>query len=166
MGRLPSEWAGRVIMDRVPYTISGELVISSNEAALQFPDNTFSNNTDKPFEIHRLIPRLVGVDDAGVVQADQPDQDTLGELVRLNINDLGLNQIITKNPTLISLLTKGSSERTWEWADPHYLTRGNQIQVTATSLPLTAFSESFDELRIGVAFQGFLLVVAPPSENR
>lgn len=165
MGRLPSEWAGRVILDRVPYCIPGELTIVSSQTGLQFPDNMFSNNTDKPFEIHRAIPRLWAFDDEGVMLSTQPDQDLLGGLLRMTINDLGLNQIITKAPTLVSLMVKGSSERTWEWADPHYLTRGNQIQVTNDALTFPNI-EDFDQLRIGLDFQGFLLVVAPPSENR
>ncbi len=165
MGRLPSTWASRVILDRIPYTISGELALGSAAFPTQFPDNTFSNNTDKPFEIHRLIPRLWALDTNSVLLETQPEQDMLSGLARLEINDLGVNQIITKAPTLIGLLTKGSSERTWEFADPHYLTRGNQIQITETALTFPGV-EGFVRLLTGIAFQGFLLVVAPPSENR
>jgi hypothetical protein len=165
MGRLPSEWAGRVILDRIPYTLSGELALASAVAATQFAENTFSNNTDKPFEIHRMIPRQYALDSQNVLLATQPDQDMLAGLTRLDINDLGVNQIITKNPTLIGLLTKGSSERDWEFADPHYLTRGNQIQITASPLTYPSI-EGLSKIRTGVAFQGFLLVVAAPSENR
>lgn len=165
MGRLPSEWAGRVIMDRIPYTISAEQAINSAQAALQFPDNSFSNNTDKVFEIHRLIPRVYAIDAEATLLPTQPDQDLLAGLIRLNINDLGINQIMTKNPTLIGLLTKGSSERTWEFADPHYLTRGNQIQVTQTALTFPVI-QNLAQLKTGLNWQGFLLVVAPPAENR
>lgn len=158
-------WGDRVITDRMPYEISGELIMAGNQSAIQFPDNTFSNNTDKPFEIHRMKPFVWGLGASDVLLQVQPDQDALAGAVRLYINDLGLNQIITKNPTLIPLMTKGSSERTWEFADPHYLTRGNQIQVIATTLALTNFS-TITNVRIGLGFQGFLLVVAPPTENR
>ena len=88
------------------------------------------------------------------------------EPARLTINDLGINQILTKNPTLIALLTKGTSELTWEFADPHYLVRGNQIQVIADALAYTGVVDNFTNMRIGLSFQGFLLVVAPPSETR
>ncbi len=165
MGRLPSTWADRVITDRVPYSISGELLLTAGSSGVQFPDNTFSNNTDKPFEIHRLIPRVYAVDSDGTLLAAQPDQDLLAGLIRTNINDLGLNQILTKNPTLVGLLTKGSSERTWEFADPHYLTRGNQIQITNDLLVLPTIT-NLNKLKLAINLQGFFLVVAPPSENR
>jgi len=165
MGRLPSQWAGRVILDRIPYEISGEQIVVSAAPDTQFPDNTFSNNTDKPLEIHRMIPRVYALDDSDVLLTTQPDQELLAGLIRLQINDLGINQIITKTATLIGLLTKGSSERTWEFADPHYLTRGNQIQVVSNALTFPAI-DGLVSLRVGLAFQGFLLVVAPPSENR
>ena len=165
MGRLPATWAGRTILDRIPYEISGELLLTSAQSAVQFPDNTFSNNTDKPLEIHRMIPRQYALDSNLVLLPTQPDQELLAGLTRVEINDLGVNQIITKNPTLIGLLTKGSSERSWEFADPHYLTKGNQIQITATALTYPAI-EGLSRIRSGIAFQGFLLVVSPPSENR
>jgi hypothetical protein len=164
MGRLPSEWAGRVILDRVPYILSGEMTLTSGQTGRQFPDNTFSNNTDKPFEIHRMIPRVYAEDEETLLP-EQPDQDLLAGMARLNINDLGINQILTKNPTLIGLLTKGSSERTWEFADPHYLTRGNQIQVVGDALNFPAI-QGLHHIKIALSFQGFLLVVAPPSESR
>lgn len=165
MGRLPSTWADRTIMDRIPYEIPGELIITSGQLGLQFPDNTFSNNTDKPFEIHRMKPWIWALDNSNVLLTSQPDQSLLSGLIRANINDLGLNQIITKSPTLVELMVKGTSERTWEWADPHYLTRGNQIQVTCDALTFPAIG-SLVSLRFGLSFQGFLLVVAPPGENR
>ncbi len=170
MGRLPATWGERVIMDRVPYEMSGELILptaDSTTAGVQFPDATFMNTVDKPFEIHRMIPRVMGLGATNILFSPQPDQEELASLVRLRMTDLGLDQVLTKNPTLISLLTKGSSERTWEFADPHYLTRSNLIQVVCDMLSLpTAFASNITKLRIGISFQGFLLVVAPPSENR
>lgn len=170
MGRLPATWAERVIMDRVPYEMSGELVLPTSDGTttgVQFPDATFLNSVDKPFEIHRMIPRVIGLGTTNIVFSPQPDQEELASLVRLRMTDLGLDQVLTKNPTLISLLTKGSSERTWEFADPHYLTRSNLIQIVCDMLTLPAdYASDITKLRVAISFQGFLLVVAPPSENR
>lgn len=170
MGRLPATWAERVILDRVPYEMSGELILptaDSSTTGVQFPDATFLNSVDKPFEVHRMIPRVMGLGATNLLFSPQPEQEELASLVRIRMTDLGLDQVLTKNATLISLLTKGSSERTWEFADPHYLTRSNLIQVVCDMLTLpAAYGANITKLRVGISLQGFLLVVAPPSENR
>lgn len=175
MGRLPAEWANRQITMRVPYTMAGELILTANQS-LQFNDALFTNNVDMPFEAHRMLPRVTALDNANNALANQPNQDLLQSLVRLRINDFGKNTILTKNPTLISLLTKGSSERTWEWAEPYYLVRSEGFQVVGDSLAYFPWDGAqipqdppvvpLVSLRIEVAFQGFLCVVAPASNVR
>jgi hypothetical protein len=181
MGRLPSEWAGRVITMRIPYEMAGELIVASSQSGVQFPDATFTNNVDMPFECHRVIPRVSGLDSSKNLQALQLPQETLAELVRLRINDFGKNVIMTKNPTLMNTIVKGSSERTWEWADPYYLVRSEGLQVVVDSLVIPAWNGNqfacncdgtpivaspLVNLRVEVSFQGFLLQVAPPSNTR
>lgn len=176
MGRLPSEWAGRPITMRVPYEMSGELILTASKSGQQINDALFTNNVDMPFECHRMKPSVTALDGSGNVLATQPTQTLMQSLVRLRLNDFGKNVIMLKNPTLLTLLTKGTSEQTWEWAEPYYLVRsegfqvqvdtlaypifdGNQIPVTPATVPLVS-------LRIEIAFQGFLCVVAPPSNTR
>lgn len=173
MGRLPSQFAGRDITMRVPYVMPGELILTANQSGVQFQDAAFQNNVDMPFEAHRVKPYVTGLDANNNVLAVQMDQDNLQALVRLQINDLGKNVKMTKNPTVMHLLTKGSSERTWEWAEPYYMLRSESFQVVADSLALPAWNGSQDassqamvSLRIEVQFQGFLIVVAPPSNTR
>lgn len=168
MGRLPSHWAQKLITMRVPYEMDGELSLTTALAGQQFPDSTFANNIDKPFEIHRMIPRITALDASGIALSPQPDQDLLQSLVRLTITDLGKNTPLTKSPTLMKLFTKGSSERTWEWAEPYYLIRGEQFQIIADALtfPANAAISNFVSVRVEISFQGFLLVVGPASESR
>lgn len=165
MGRLPSEFAKRVITQRIPYNMPGELILRTGQTGQQFPDATFANNIDKPFEIHRVKPWITALDSQGVALVTQPDQDLLQALVRVQVNDLGKNTLMTKAPTLVHLLTKGTSERTWEWADPYYIIRSEFIQVTADALTFPAIG-SLDSLRLEWDFQGYLVVIAPPSESR
>ena len=165
MGRLPSHWAGRVIQSRWPYEIPGEFLLASGETGQQFPDATFQNGQDKPFEIHRMIPRVYALDDENVLLQEQPPQDVLLGLVRVRITDLGREQLITKNPTLLGLLCKGTSELTWEFADPMYIIRSEQIQIALDALTFPDF-EGLESLRVSIAFQGFVCIVAPPGENR
>jgi hypothetical protein len=167
MGRLPSTWGGKIIQERVPYDMPGEITIAASQTGLQYPDATFQNTQNKPFEIHRVIPRVYALDgtvlwfDPTAVQVPSPD--FLASLVRVNIEDLGLNQKLTKAPTLIDTLTKGSSERTWEFADPHYLPNNAQLQVVLDCLAFpTGFDADIDGLRVCITLQGFMLVVGPP----
>jgi hypothetical protein len=82
---------------------------------VQYPDSVFTNNVDMPFEAHRVIPRVTALDQAKVAVPNQPSQDLLQSLIRARLNDFGKNVIMTKNPTLLNLLTKGSSERMRSW---------------------------------------------------
>lgn len=165
MGRLPATWAGRQIMSRWPYEVNGELIITSAQTGQQFPEATFQNGQDKPFEIHRMIPRVYSLDTESVLLTTQSDQELLLGLVRARLTDLGREQAMTKNPTLLGTLLKGSSERTWEFADPMYLIRSEQIQVVLDALTFPAIS-GLAKLRVAITFEGFVCVVAPPGENR
>lgn len=165
MGRLPSTWAGRIIQSRWPYEISGELLLTTGLTGTQYPDATFQNGQDKPFEMHRMIPRIYALDAQNVLLTTQPDQELLLGLVRTRITDLGREQLITKNPTILGALLKGSSERTWEFAEPMYIIRSEQIQIVLDALTFPAIS-NLDKLRVVITFEGFVCIVAPPSENR
>jgi hypothetical protein len=176
MGRLPSQWAGRDITLRVPYAMEGELIMAGSQTAVQFPDATFTNNVDMPFEAHRMIPRVVGLDSSNNVQPNQMMEWVLMELIRLRISDFGKNVQMLKATSLVDSLIKGDSERTWEWADPYYLVRSEGFQVLADSqavptwdgnqIPQAPPAYPLANFRVTVTFQGFLLQVAPPSNTR
>lgn len=166
MGYLPDSWADRRITMRVPYSMAGEITLAGAVSGQQYPDATFLHSIDKPFEIHRVIPRITGVDENGLVIATQPSQEILQSLVRLRIVDFSKNEQLLKSSTLMKLLTKGSSEQTWEWAAPYYLTRSEGFQVLVDTQTIPTFDPEVAQLRIELCFQGFLVVVAPPSERR
>lgn len=166
MGRLPSEFAGRKITFRVPYHIAGELTVAASAVGIQFPEATFLHNTDKPFEIHRVIPRLTALDVNGVVLVAQPADMMLERLTRLRLFDFSKNEGLTKTTSLVHSLVKGTSERTWEWAEPFYLVRSEGFQVTVDNLAAPAFVAGYVSTRVEVSFQGFEVVVAPPSQQR
>ena len=165
MGRLPDSWAGRKITMRIPYEMPGELPLTSNQPGQQFPDATFLHNVDKPFEVHRAKPFITALDSNGNVINPQPDQVTLQALVRVRISDLGKNELMTKSPIVVALIPKGTSEQTWEWAEPYTIVRAESFQLVADALAFTNF-EGLVTLRFAWKFEGFLLVIAPPSESR
>lgn len=177
MGRLPSEWAGRPITMRIPYEMAGEIVLTTGQSGQQFPDALFMDNVDMPFECHRVVPRVIAQDNAGIAVPNQPNQDLLQSLIRARVNDNGKSVIMTKASTMLNTLTKGSSERTWEWADPYYLVRSESFQVVLDALtfppiwdgaqiPANPATTPIISLRVSWGFQGFLCVVAAPSNTR
>jgi hypothetical protein len=165
MGRLPDQWAGRKITMRVPYVMPGEINLTSGQPGVQFPDATFTHNVDKPFEVHRLKPWAVALDVNGDVIFPQPPQEALQSLIRVRISDLGKNELMTKSPQLLALLPKGSAEATWEWAEPYTIVRSESFQVVADAIAFTNFV-GMQTIRLAWKYEGFLLVIAPPSESR
>lgn len=168
MGRLPEMWAGRKITMRVPYEMAGEITLTSLQSGLQFPDATFLHNIDKPFEIHRCKPVVTALDTNGIPESDQPSQETLLQLAKVRITDLGINETITKASTLLALLIKGTAENTWEWAEPRTIVRAENFQIVAEAVDLTNFVADgvLTKLKLSWIFEGFLLIVAPASESR
>lgn len=167
MGRLADTWAGKKITQRIPYMMPGELTgILSATTGRPFPDGTFTHNVDMPFEVHRLKPWVTGLDGAGVAVITQPDQLLLLDMVKAQIDRIGGTIKWTKVATRLIQMVKGTAELTWELADPDTIVRqeGYQISVDVDTIP--AFAVPISSLRIEIAFQGFLLQVAPPSEKR
>jgi hypothetical protein len=165
MGRLPATWANRTIVDRDPYDFTGTAFLTTAQQGFQYPPAVFSNGVDKPFEIHRMIPRIYAIDGQNVLLPSQPDQELLAGLVQITINNLAKNQLITKTPTLIGTLTKGTNERTWEFAEPMYLVRSENLEITLDALTFPTIT-NLAQLKVVLTFEGFLCVVAPPGGNR
>ncbi len=164
MGRLPAKFADKIITFRVPYSMPGELILGSAQPGQQFPEATFLHNIDKPFEIHRVLLRTTAMDSAAppVVVNPQPVDHLTDKLIRVRINDTAKNEQLTKNAHLLDTLIT-DNRRTWEWEDPYTLVRSEGFQVSIDSL---TFFAGLDNIRVEVAFQGFLIIIAPPTETR
>jgi len=175
MGRLPAEFAGKPITFRIPYSMPGELLIPSNTQGQQFPDATFLHNVDKPFEIHRVIIRLSGFDGAATPALIPAQPANLAKLVRLRLSDTSKNEALTKAAHSIDTLLSANAE-TWEWEDPYTMVRseGFTAQVDTQVLGVVCSPDANCDLqsvtvanvRVELAFQGYLIVIAPPSESR
>jgi hypothetical protein len=142
----------------INFSISGQV----------FQDTLFTNQAVYPFEIHRLIPRVYAMDNASLLLGTQPDFSLLAALIRLDITDLHMDMKLTKAPTLIDAMVKGTTERTWEWAEPYTMPNSAGFQIAATSLaaPATFAGSGITQLRLVVTFQGFQLQLAAPSDSR
>lgn len=166
MGRLPDTFSEtrQKITFRTPYVMFGEVVIGPLESGIQFGPNQFAHNEDRPFEIHRLLPRVYALDNDGVMLPVQPPAEELMALVQFKIDDFAKNQTFSKSATPIIDAVKGPTDLTWEWADPYYLIRTGEL---ATQLDSAVYPYSdVDALLIRLAFEGFLCTLAPASERR
>jgi len=141
----------------------GELIVDAGALGKQFPEATFLHNSDKPFEIHRLIPRVTGLDNNGNVITPLVDVTTLERLTRIRVFDFSKNENLTKNAQLLDGLTKGTSEKTWEWAEPYVLVRSEGFQISVDNIAPAILAA---KTRMEITLQGFLVVVSPPSEAR
>ena len=168
MGRLPSTYAGMQIMFRVPFAMQTTLDLPQNTAS-QFPEFPVTHSIDKPFEIHRMIPRITAIAGNKVIQAAQPSDDLMEALISISIRDFGKNNSLTKAVTPLGNLVRGSAERTWEFAAPYYLKQGDGFEINAVSgsYPVDGQGTPIaNVLRAQISFIGCLIVVAPPTEQR
>ena len=165
MGRLASKYGNLEINARFPYTMDSELTLAESQSGIPFNDSDFLNTQDKVFEVHRMIPRVYGLDTSSLIVAPQPDQELLMGLVLMSMNLQGYNQLVNKSATRLGTLVKGSSERTWEYAEPFFLPNGRGVQVLVSTVAFPSadpFDDTVTQLLIAVSFEGFLLQLEPP----
>ena len=163
MGRLASRYADLDIQARFPYAMYSALLQAPSVVGVPFFSEDFLNAQDKTIEVHRMIPRVYALDVNSLPLGTQPDQELLAGLCLIAFNLQGFNQQVNKNATLLGTLTKGSAERTWEFADPLYLPNGRGLQVflTTAAFPATFAGLGITQLRVAITFEGFLISVAP-----
>lgn len=173
MGRLPATFGvgpdgtPQNIKFRVPYNMDANIILTSAQTGIPYPDAAFQHSISMPFEIHRVLARIVALDSSSVQVTPQPAMDELLSLFQLTLYDTGKNQNLQRNAAFLIDLMKGSSERSWEWAEPYYLVKqeGFQAKLDAQTFPAT-FIDASPNMRVQLCFEGFLIVIAPPTANR
>lgn len=182
--RLPTHFSGRPIAFRIPYTMPGELIVTNNTQGVPFGDAAFLHNVDKPFEIHRMRVRLsmfdnatppVRISPANLLQLVNADiQEVLSHYIRLRIADTSKNENLTKTQ-MMAALAAGRDSRDWEFEDPYTLVRSEGFQITVDNLAPATFAldgiapvadATVGSILVELAFQGYLIVIAPPAETR
>lgn len=170
----PAYFADQPIMYTEPYVMAGSLVVVPNTNGQTFPEATFWHAIDKPFEIWRMLIRLTPMDGSTppvIIDALPP---TLGRRMRMNMQVTGKNYVATKNPTLPDLAQMGLLE-SWEFAPRPFTLKqseGFEIRIDTLAFPtVCAIADGADDceptavdvenVRVDIAFQGFLLVLAP-----
>ena len=174
MERFPTSYDNKPIQGRIPYAMRGELLVAVNTSGVQFPEATFQQNVDKPFEMHRMIPDITMFDTATPpVQISPVLHFNTGEWgsalfqgVRLTLLDTAKNEFLTKNPTLLAQLID-KDRRCWEWEDPYTIPKSTNLLVTVDNIIPAVFatgtvgavaSANCGSFRIELTFEGYLLV--------
>lgn len=150
--------------------MEGVAFLTSALSGFQYPPGTFTHASDKPFEIHRMIPRIYGAD-ANEDIVDEADQRTLPfllALVKFKITDLGKTMELQQTGTYLGSVVKGTAETTWEFAEPMYMAKGELLQIVLDSdtFPATFAADEITRLRTHITFEGFQVIIAPASDNR
>src|SRR5262249_27405472 len=137
-----------------------------------FPEATFLQNSDKPMEVHRMLARVTPLDgDGNVILLTEQTYKSLLRCVRVRIQDVSKNQLITKNTQLLSDLLDDSTG-IWEWYDPYTMSRSEGFEVAFDFLTFNAAAlalpqgATIAQLRLEITFEGYLIVIAPPTNER
>jgi len=179
MGRMPTKFADQTIKFRIPFTMPGEAVVLNQTTGQLFPDSTYLHNVDKPFEIHRVVIEIAPMDDAATPLLLTPPffgaiidhAKILRNYVRLRMQDTSKNEFMTKAAQLVSTLTRENTAA-WEWEEPYTIVRAegftNQVDNICEDYTVIVGQEEVTvaNLKIAITYEGFLIVIAPPSETR
>lgn len=165
MGRLPTHYAGKRIIDRQPYVMFTDVIIGSAvgtnpipSVPYQFPDADLAFDVDKPFEIHRLIPWAQYLVYTGDTFAPTYDVLALLDTAEVGIRH-GANIEMVKGGVVMSSLVRGSARQTWEWEDPYYVARGENLHVAITATPPSLSEDDQVATRYMLALVGNLVTV-------
>lgn len=156
----PPKFAGQTIKFRVPYSMPGELVVATGGVNVAFPEGTFLQNTELPFEIHSVVLRATQSTLATPFVPLAAPAPGIDKFWRLRMRDLSKNQNITKNAQLAATLTENNTE-VWYWPWPYTLIRSEGFDITVDNLLVAS-----NVLRAEITFRGYLIVLSPPSETR
>lgn len=178
--RLPTYFGERQIKFRAPYSMPGEYVVKFADNPLPFssafPEATFLQATDKPMEVHRMLADVTPLttDQAGNLNPLLLPAATLKAFlrcVRVSIQDVSKNQLITKNKQLLSDLLDETTGA-WEWYDPYTMSRSEGFEISFDFLQFDATALGLPQgvtitgLRLAVTFEGYTIVIAPPTNER
>lgn len=178
-GLVPSTFADQWIKFRIPYTMPGELTVLADSANNAFAADIFKNDTDKPFECWRMNVRLTAqsVDTPPFIYEPQPP--TIDKHVRIRVVDTAFESRLNKAMQLVDTVRSDDS-LSWEWEVPYTVVRAQGFNVECDALALPRYCVEIENatdvncaatvvavpaVRVEVTFQGYLLILAPPSNR-
>lgn len=176
MGECLPTYAGEVITTRVPHAVQAYVDLpkigygspAATVRAVPFDLNAFLHNAAMPFEVHRMIPRVIYADTSTPTVYGVPDQDVGLGCIEVSIREKSSNRAMTAGFVPLLNLVKGVAEQSWEWTNPMTLVRGQgyvvQAKMACTVFPFA--SDAVSALRLQLSFEGYMLVMPPASDRR
>lgn len=169
MGRLPTHYNGKRIVNRIPYTMYSTAFLYRSALGVGLGDNfpfiDFFHDDDKPFEIHRMLPSAIdltsAVEHPVTINGTQLTQTEYLLGADLLLRDDTKNVNLTKDFSNLAAMVRGELDRSWEWEDPYYLKRGEGLQASVRESAYTPAFTVLDHVAIQyfLSFEGFLVVV-------
>jgi hypothetical protein len=159
MGRMPTHYKGQRIIERIPFTMGGEITMAISTVNTIFPDTTFSHQEPLPFEVHAAIFRATTFDAAG--DMIEPQQTTIPRSYQIMVEDRSTSIPVTIRWNRAFDLGRTDEQETC-FDEPHTIEKSGGFRVAVTTgnfvalavPPVTAVSR----VRIEVTFLGYKLI--------
>jgi hypothetical protein len=157
---LPTHFDGRPILERIPYTMPGELVIPASSANRPFAEGTFLHSLDLPLEVVAMSFQASCLDGSQVpIATPSAVADTLRQ-IRIRAKGLGKTRDLTKASQLLSSLTapnRIADNGLWEMVQPYYLKNGQGWSIDGDNT--ISSGSAAGGVNLAISFKGSLLVL-------
>jgi hypothetical protein len=161
MGRMPTHHKGKRIIERVPFTMGGEIMMAISTANTIFPDTTFSHQEPAPFEVHAVIIRATTFDING--DMIEPQNTTLPRSYQVMVEDRSTSIPLTARFNRVFDLGKADEQESC-FDQPHTIEKSGGLRVAVTTGNFIVLSVPAAtvvvRVRIEVTFLGYKLMLA------
>jgi hypothetical protein len=157
---LPTHFDGRLIVERIPYTMPGELVIPAASFNRPFAEGTFLHSLDLVFEVISLNFQASCLGDGNVpIETPAAVTDTMRQ-VRIRAKGLGKTRDLTKASQLLSSLAdpdRLADNGRWEMVQPYYLKNGQGWAIDGDNTIVSG--SAANGINLAISAKGSLLVL-------
>jgi hypothetical protein len=160
MGRMPTHYKGQRILERIPFTMGGEITMAISTVNTIFPDTTFSHQEPLPFEVHAAIIRATTFDAAG--DMFDPQLTTIQRSYQIMVEDRSTSIPVTIRWNRAFDLGRTDEQETC-FDEPHTVEKSGGFRVAVTTgtfayLPAVPGLALVARVRIEVTFLGYKLI--------
>lgn len=159
---LPTQYKGRPIRYRQPFTMAADLVVPPETNGQVFADSSFYNALDMPFEVTAMIPNVTMLTSGGdpePIPEEVGNLDDLFAYIRLYVSMVTSNTPVTFVSSRLSVLLEKDT-LIWPFDAPIVLETRNGFKVAADNqLPADTGEDTNGGVRVELAFKGSLLAL-------